>query len=123
MNAYVGVTGQKIANGLGFMSAQIIANDVHGLLLGQAGQELFQKGHELRTGVPGRGAANDFAVGGIQCAVERKRTVPIVLKTVALGPAQGSRAAPDPSGPVPGSRSFRLHRRLRHGAEASDKDR
>ena len=36
----------------------------------------------------GRGAANDFAVGGIQCGVERKRSGSIVLKTVALGPAR-----------------------------------
>jgi hypothetical protein len=70
------------------MSAQIIANDVDRLLLGQAGQQLFQKGHELRAGVTGRGAANDFAAGGMQCGVEGKRTVPVVLKTVALGPAR-----------------------------------
>ena len=68
MNAYIGVASQKIANGLGFMSAQIIANDVHGLLLGQAGQEVFQKGHELRAAVMSRGAADDLPLAVFSAA-------------------------------------------------------
>jgi hypothetical protein len=62
------VTGQKIANGLGFMSAQIIANDVDSLLLRQAGKQLFQKGHELRAGVMSRGAADDLPLAVFSAA-------------------------------------------------------
>src|SRR5262249_19723564 len=52
------------------------------------GEQLFQKGNELCTGVTSSGAANDFAAGGVQCCVERKRSVPVVLKAVALSPAR-----------------------------------
>ena len=88
MNARVGVAGQKIENRFGFMSAQIIADDVDRLLLGQTGQQLFQKSNELCTSMTGSGVANDFAAGGMQCSVEGERSMPVVLKTVAFGPAR-----------------------------------
>ena len=75
MNAHVGVAGQKIGNRFGFMSAQIIADDVDRLLLGQTGKELFQKSNELCTSMTGSGVANDFAAGGMQCSV-RGESVP-----------------------------------------------
>ena len=51
------------------MSAQIIADDVDRLLLGQAGKQLFQKRDELCTSMTGSGVPDDFAAGGMQCRV------------------------------------------------------
>jgi hypothetical protein len=48
--------GQKIANN-GLMRAQVITDDMHGLLLGLACDEIFQKRDELCTGVAGAGLA------------------------------------------------------------------
>jgi len=83
----LGWRARKSENRFGFMSAQIIADDVDRLLLGQAGKQLFQKRDELCTSMTGSGVPDDFAAGGMQCRVERERAVTIVLKTVAFGPA------------------------------------
>src|ERR1700720_3522070 len=61
MNAYLRVTSQKIADRPGLMRAQVIADDVNGLLRSLAGDQIFQKGDELCTGVAGAGLAGDLA--------------------------------------------------------------
>src|SRR6202790_3555440 len=53
MNAYFRVTSQKIADRLGFVRAQVIADDVNGSFWSLTGDEIFQKGDELCTGVAG----------------------------------------------------------------------
>ena len=66
MNAHLGMTSQKIADCLGLMRAQVIADDVNGLLRSLAGDQIFQKGDELCTGVAGAEAGQVFsrAAGG-----------------------------------------------------------
>ena len=45
------MTSQKIADRLGFMRAQVIADDVNDSFWSLTGDEIFQKGDELCTGV------------------------------------------------------------------------
>jgi hypothetical protein len=53
MNAYFKMTSQKIADRLGLVSAQVIADDVNGSFWSLTGNQIFQKGDELCTGVGG----------------------------------------------------------------------
>ena len=48
------------------MRAQVIADDVDTLLRSLAGDQIFQKGDELCTGVAGAGLADDLAAPGLQ---------------------------------------------------------
>ena len=52
-----------------------------------AGNDLFEKSHELCAGMAGRGSAEDFTTFGVERCKERKRPVPIIFKTVPFGPA------------------------------------
>ena len=88
MNTHIGVPGQKIGNSFGFVCAQVIADDVDRLLLGEAGKQLFQKRYELCNGVTGSGAADNIAAGGMECSVQRQGAMTVILKTVALGSAR-----------------------------------
>src|SRR6516164_2707369 len=89
MNTHLGVTSEKITDRLGLMGAQVITDDVEGLLLGLASHELFQKRHELCASVAGAGLANHFAGAGMECRVQRQRAVTVILKAVSFGPARG----------------------------------
>ena len=89
MNAYLRVTSQKIADRPGFVCAQVIADDVNGLFWSLAGDEIFQKGDELCTGVAGARLANHLAAGGMERRVQRERAVAVILEAVSFGPARG----------------------------------
>ncbi len=86
MNAYLRVTSQKIADRLGFMCAQVIADDVNGSFWSLTGDEIVQKGDELCTGVAGTGLADDLAAPGIKGCVERERSMAIIFKAVPFRP-------------------------------------
>lgn len=47
MKTHFGVTSQKITDRLGLMGAQVITDDMDGLLLGLASDEIFQKRDKL----------------------------------------------------------------------------
>ena len=66
MNAYFRVARQKIADRLGFMCAQVVADDVNGSFWSLAGNQIFQKGDKLCTGVAGAGLTDDLAAPGIK---------------------------------------------------------
>ena len=85
MDAYFRMTGQKIADCFGFMRAQVVANDVNGPFWSLAGDQIFQKRNELRTGVAGAGLADDFPAPGIKGRIERERSMPIIFKAVSFG--------------------------------------
>jgi len=102
MNTHFGMTSQKITDRLGLMRAQVITDDMHGLLLGLACEEIFQKRDELCAGVAGASLANHLAAGGMERRVQRERAVAIILKAVSFGPARGRVAEPDPTGPALG---------------------
>src|ERR1700726_505665 len=86
MNAYLRVTSQKIADRLGFMCAQVIADDVNGSFWNLTGDKIFQKGDELCTGVAGTGLADNLAAPGIKGCIERERSMAIIFKAVSFSP-------------------------------------
>src|ERR1700732_414243 len=86
MNAYFWMTDQKIADRLGFMRAQVIADDVNDSFWSLTGDEIFQKGDELCTGVAGAGLADDLAAPGIKGGIERERSMAIIFKAVSFSP-------------------------------------
>src|SRR6478672_3195259 len=79
MDTYFRVSRQKIADRLGFMCAQVVADDVNGALWSLTGDQIFQKGDELCTGVAGAGLAHDLAALGIKSCIERKGSMTIIL--------------------------------------------
>src|SRR5258708_3043161 len=89
MNTHFGMRSQKITDCLGLMRAQVVTDDVHGLLLGLACEEIFQKGDELCAGVAGASLANDLAAAGMERRVQRERAVAGTIKDPALGPRHG----------------------------------
>src|ERR1700730_11079822 len=82
--------GQKITDGFGFMRAQVVANDVNGLLWSLAGDQIFQKRYELRTGVAVAGLAEHLPAFGIKSRIERQRSMPVVFKAVSFGATRRS---------------------------------
>jgi hypothetical protein len=79
------MTGQKVADRFGFMRAQVVANDVNGLLWSLACDQIFQKRNELRTGVAVAGLSDHFPALGIQSRIERERSMAVVFKAVSFG--------------------------------------
>ena len=80
------MTNQKIADRLGFMCAQVIADDVNDSFWSLTGDEIFQKGDELCTGVAGAGLTDDLAAPGIKGCIERERSMAIIFKAVSFSP-------------------------------------
>src|SRR5260370_39611420 len=100
MNTHFGMTSQKITDCLGLMRAQVIADDMHGLLLRLACDEIFQKRDELCTGVAGASLTNHPAAGGGGGRVQRERARAGILADGAVGSGRGGRqktVAPLPS--------------------------
>jgi hypothetical protein len=65
--------------------AQVIADDVDRLLLGEAGKQLFQKRYELCTGVTGSGAADygsAIVAGPYVAFVKSKRIMSANIKSL-----------------------------------------
>ena len=85
MNAHLRMMGQKITDCFGFMRAQVVANDVNGLLWSLAGDQIFQKRNELRTGVAVAGLSDHFPALGIRSRIERQRSMAVVFKAVSFG--------------------------------------
>src|SRR6201987_6460702 len=86
MNAYFRMTSQKIADRLCFVRAQVITDDVNGSFWSLTGNQIFQKGDELCTGVAGAGLTDDLAAPGIKGCVERERSMAIIFKAVPFSP-------------------------------------
>src|SRR5258708_11900864 len=89
MNTHFGMTSQKITDCLGLMRAQVVTDDVHGLLLGLACEEIFQKGDELCAGVAGASLANELAAAGMERRGQPERAVAGKIQNPSVGPAQG----------------------------------
>src|SRR5260221_8164181 len=81
------------------MRAQVVTDDVHGLLLGLACEEIFQKGDELCAGVAGASLANDLAPARMERRVQRERGVAGIIQTLSVGPARGGGEERGPTGP------------------------
>src|SRR5258707_6912390 len=99
MNTHFGMTSQKITDCLGLMRAQVVTDDVHGLLLGLACEEIFQKGDELCAGVAGAIPANDLPPPGIGGRGQQRRALAGITQTPSVRPARGGHEKPSPRDP------------------------
>ena len=91
MDADVGMTGQEVVDELGFMSREIVRNDVNLACEGLGSYDLSKKVDELRAGMALGGLAKDFSTAGIKGCIKRKGSVPVILKTMGLGSARRKR--------------------------------
>jgi hypothetical protein len=91
MNADVGMTGQEIVDELGFVSREIVRDDVDLASEGLGSHDLGKKVDELGAGMALGGLAKDFSAVGIQGRVKRKGAVAIILKAMSLGSTRGKR--------------------------------
>ena len=89
MDADLGMTGQKIVDELGFMSREIVSNDVDLASEGLGSHNLGKKVDELRAGMALGGLAKDFSASGIKGSIQRKGAVTVKLKAMSLGAARG----------------------------------
>jgi hypothetical protein len=89
MDADLGMTGQESVDEFGFMSGEIVDNDVDLASEGLGSHDLSKKVNELRAGMALRGFAKDFSAAGIEGCIERKGTVTVILKAMSLGATRG----------------------------------
>ena len=85
MELNVGVGGEELRYGLGFVRREVVGDDVDLLARGLRGDDICEKGNELRTGVALGCFAQDLSAGNLQGSVERQSAMPEILKAVALG--------------------------------------
>ena len=98
MEPDAGMLLQELPHQGGFVRREIIEDDVD-LLMGRAqGDNLLQETDKVPTGVASGGLAVNAAGRGVQRRIQRQGSVPVVLKSVALG-------APGESGRTGSSRS------------------
>src|SRR6201988_538681 len=82
---------QEVSNELGFVSGEIVEDDMN-LLPGRTERHyFFQEGHEVTAGVAGCGSSVHAAGLGIQRGIQRKRSMPVVLEAVTLGSSRRKR--------------------------------
>src|SRR5260370_26621309 len=99
MNTHFGMTSQKITDCLGLMRAQVIADDMHGLLLRLACDEIFQKRDELCTGVAGARLTHHLPPGGVERRPQPERALGASHATACVWPPPGGRWQQNPPGP------------------------
>ena len=78
---------KEFKNTLGFVGAQIIGNDVDLATCRLTGHDLGEEIDELCAGMACTGFSQHLSGLSVQSAVERKRSVAVVLKAVPFGPA------------------------------------
>src|SRR5215831_234804 len=72
------------ANQLGFMSGQVVEDDMN-LPAGAQGDDLFEESDEVAAGVAGCRLAVHAPRLGVQCGIQRKGAMPVVLEAMTLG--------------------------------------
>ena len=85
MELDVGMGGEELSHGLSLVRRKVVSDDVDLLALGLRGDDICEKGHELRTGVARGRFAQDLPAGNLQGRVQRKSAMPEIFKPVALG--------------------------------------
>ena len=85
MELNVGMGGEELGHGLGLVRRKVISDDVDLLALGLRGDDICEKGDELRAGVALGCFAQDLSAGNLQGSIKRKSAMPEILKAVALG--------------------------------------
>jgi hypothetical protein len=79
------MAGEEFANQLGFVSGEIVEDDMNLLPTRAQRYDLFEEGDEVAAGVAGGGFSMHASGLGIQRGIERKRAMAIVLETVTFG--------------------------------------
>jgi hypothetical protein len=87
----MGMLLQEVPHQRGFVSREVVEDDVD-LLPGRAeGDNFLQEGNEVLTGVASGSLSVNPAGGRFQCRIEGERAVPVVLEAVTFGAAGGKR--------------------------------
>lgn len=82
---------EELLDSLGLVCGEVVENDVDFLVGRLTGDEIFEEGDELLTGVAADGLAQDFSGFGVERGVQRQGTVADVLEAMALGSSRGER--------------------------------
>ena len=87
MNADLRMMGQEIVDEFGFVSREIVSDDMDLASEGLGGHDLGKKVDELGAGMALSSLAKDFSASGIKGRVKGKSSVAVILETMSLGPA------------------------------------
>src|SRR6266404_7138839 len=82
---------QKLLDKFGFMSREVISNDMNLSPSRLTGHDVSEKGDELLTGVARCRAANDFSCFGVKRGVQREGAVTVVFESMSLCSARRQR--------------------------------
>src|SRR5258708_33307122 len=85
------VSLKEFKNFLSFVCTQVIGNHVDLATCWLTNHDLCKEVDELGTGVPCAGFSQHLAGLSVQSAVERKRSMAVVLEAMSFGPAGGTR--------------------------------
>lgn len=75
MHVHVAMPGHELLDPRGLVAAEVVADDVDFALLGLAGDDVAEEGHELFAGVKLRSLAQDLAGGRVQRREQAQRPV------------------------------------------------
>src|SRR5215813_10890915 len=81
------MSGQKLLDKFGFMSREVISNDMNLAAPRLTGHHVSEEGDELLTGVARGRAADDFSGFGVQRGVQREGAVTVVFESMSFRPA------------------------------------
>ena len=87
MKAYARILLQKLPHVRGFVSGEIVEDDVDFLARRAQRNDFLQKGDEVLTCVARGGLSMNTAGGGIQRRIQRERSVPVIFKPMAFDAA------------------------------------
>jgi hypothetical protein len=76
---------QELTDGGGFVSREIVQDDVNLFVPGAEGDDFLEEGDELAAGVASGGFAMNASCGRVQGGIEGECSVAKVLETVAFG--------------------------------------
>jgi hypothetical protein len=82
----VGALAQESFDSLGFVSREIVGDDVNFPTRFYTGNYLLQKDDELGAGVAAGGLAQDLSAGGVECRIEGKGAVAEVFEPMPFSP-------------------------------------
>jgi len=89
LNRTIGL--QELIHPFGFVSGEVIDDDMNLLFRRLSGDQLFKESHELRTGVSFGRLANNRSGADVQSGVKGKCSVPVILEPMMLSPSRRER--------------------------------
>src|SRR5512134_857898 len=85
MHVHLRMIGKETFNSVRLMCRKIVQDDMNLFVSGLTGNNVGEKGDELRTGMTLCGLSQDLTALGVKRSVKRQRSVAKVLKPMALG--------------------------------------